>query len=350
MISICVTVKNRSRLSIDSHELLLFPNCVKSIVESTRKYPNCELVIADWQSDDWPLVDWVQQAAAPVGVQILTIAESPFSRGKGLNRAAQAAKGEVLLFLDADSLLCESVIAKGLECVRQGKAYFPIDFSFDEPSHESGWWKQEGFGTCMLGKDVFASAGGWPEYNSWGKEDEHFFTRIRFLVEVAREEVPGFYHQWHPTDIAWKDRYGGRSPAELLAMQQQEKAANLSQIRKTVRELANFLEPAERFVLVDDAWFGNELLPGRIAIPFLERDGEYWGPPPDDETAIRELERLRSSGANFMVFLWPTFWWLECYSGLSHHLRTRYRSILQNERLIVFDLMEGKSAIRESAL
>ena len=60
MLSICVTIKNRSRLSIDDNELLLFPNCVKSIVESTRKHPDCELVIADWQSEDWPLVEWVR--------------------------------------------------------------------------------------------------------------------------------------------------------------------------------------------------------------------------------------------------------------------------------------------------
>ncbi len=33
-LSICVTVKNRSRVMVDGRELKLFPNCVESIVSS----------------------------------------------------------------------------------------------------------------------------------------------------------------------------------------------------------------------------------------------------------------------------------------------------------------------------
>ena len=54
--------------------------------------------------------------------------------------------------------------------------------------------------------------GGLPEYNTWGKEDDDFFARLSSLAEVVREEVPGFYHQWHPNDIEWKDRYSAQAP------------------------------------------------------------------------------------------------------------------------------------------
>src|SRR5437879_2395376 len=126
MLSICVTIKNRSRATIDHRRLSLFPNCVASVVRSLASYPCSELVIADWRSDDWPLADWVEQAAAPVPVRVLSVDAPGFSRGKGLNRAASAAKGDALLFLDADCLLCETLIARGLECIRQGKAYYPV--------------------------------------------------------------------------------------------------------------------------------------------------------------------------------------------------------------------------------
>jgi SAM-dependent methyltransferase len=104
------------------------------------------------------------------------------------------------------------------------------------------------------------------------------------------------------------------------------------------RDIAALIPPEEAFVLVDQGKFGGTITAGRRAIPFLERDGRYWGSPPDDETAIRELDRLRRSGAGFMVFAWPAFWWLDHYTGLREHLRSHFRCVMENERLVVFDL------------
>jgi hypothetical protein len=96
-------------------------------------------------------------------------------------------------------------------------------------------------------------------------------------------------------------------------------------------------------VLVDedqwsDRWGGSSFIDGRDCVPFLEREGRYWGPPPDDESAIREFERLRDAGASFAVIGWPAFWWLNHYVGWHRHLSTNYRRVLDNDRLVVFDL------------
>jgi hypothetical protein len=321
-------------------------------VESTKEYHRCELVIADWQSNDWPLVDWVQQAASPVPTRLVTVEDHPFSRGKGCNVAATMAKGDALLFLDADCLLCASLIERGLECVRQGKAYFPIVFSFDGPEHGGGWWSDGGYGVCLLDNETYRLSGGWPEYNSWGNEDLDFFNRICSLVEAARERVPGFCHQWHPTDITWKDRYGDRPAGELLLMRQEQVGHEeaLKRIKEAAQEIEQFIGLSEKYILVDEDWFGNvgqgiswsnsPVFSEGTAIPFLERNGQYWGPPEDDAMAIREFERLWRSGATFLVFAWPAFWWLDYYKGFHDYLRSRYGSTLQNERLIIFDLRE----------
>ncbi len=93
------------------------------------------------------------------------------------------------------------------------------------------------------------------------------------------------------------------------------------------------------FILVDeDQWASGDWTAGRRRFPFLERDGRYWGPPADDTTAIREMERLRQSGASFIVFAWPAFWWLEYYSEFHSYLRSRYRSLVKNSRIVAFDL------------
>jgi SAM-dependent methyltransferase len=105
------------------------------------------------------------------------------------------------------------------------------------------------------------------------------------------------------------------------------------------QELSELLPAGETFILVDEGkWGADGVVPGHGHVPFLERDGQYWGVPPDDETAIKEMERLRQSGARYMVFAWPAFWWLDYYSGLRRYLRAQFRCIHGNESLMVFDL------------
>ncbi len=62
--------------------------------------------------------------------------------------------------------------------------------------------------------------------------------------------------------------------------------------------------------------------------------------PTDDEHAIREIERLRQGGASFILFPWLTFWWLDHYSGMRRHLYTNSRCVLEDDRLVAFDLRE----------
>lgn len=100
-----------------------------------------------------------------------------------------------------------------------------------------------------------------------------------------------------------------------------------------------------RFILVDDDQLRGELRGALAAdgrpIPFLERGGQYWGPPVDDAAAIRELERLRAVGARFLVFGWPGFWWTDHYCGFHAHLCSRFPCILESELALVFDLRRG---------
>ena len=104
-------------------------------------------------------------------------------------------------------------------------------------------------------------------------------------------------------------------------------------------DVARVIPEGETFILVDEQGFGADFARGRRALPFTEREGAYWGAPPDGETAIRELERMRRErGACFIAFGWPAFWWLEHYTELAARLRSCYHCVLENRRLIIFDL------------
>jgi hypothetical protein len=91
------------------------------------------------------------------------------------------------------------------------------------------------------------------------------------------------------------------------------------------------------FILVDDEQLRHEL-PHQHALPFLEKLGQYYGPPGDDETAIQELERMRSEGASMIAIVWSSFWWLERYRAFHRHLRDRYPCVHEDDHLIVFKL------------
>jgi hypothetical protein len=113
------------------------------------------------------------------------------------------------------------------------------------------------------------------------------------------------------------------------------------QIELTTQDIVGLVPAEESFISVDaDRWGIGDFVEGRRRLPFPERDGQYWGPPPDDDAAIREGERLRNSGASFIIFGWPAFWWLDYYAGFHRHLRSTYPCILENDRLVVFDLRQ----------
>jgi SAM-dependent methyltransferase len=109
---------------------------------------------------------------------------------------------------------------------------------------------------------------------------------------------------------------------------------------KAAEDLAASLPHGARVILVDQGLTGGVLAGLRPGVPFLERDGRYWGPPEDDATAICELERLRARH-DFVVFAWPAFWWLDHYADFHRHLRATARCVLDNERAVVFDLRSG---------
>jgi glycosyltransferase involved in cell wall biosynthesis len=109
-------------------------------------------------------------------------------------------------------------------------------------------------------------------------------------------------------------------------------------------DIESVLPASSSYLLIDEnEWGTGEPVEGCHAIRFLERDGEYWGPPRDDATAIAELERHRQSGATFIIFWWTCFWWLEHYQAFKQHLYSQFPCLLSNDCLIMFELVSSKS-------
>lgn len=105
-----------------------------------------------------------------------------------------------------------------------------------------------------------------------------------------------------------------------------------------MRDIESTIPAGSTFIRIDQDQLGPEVAIWSNSMPFLERNGWYWGPPADDETAISELERLRGHGATFVVIAFPAFWWLDYYQGFHRYLQSRYRCALHSDRTVIFDL------------
>ena len=154
-----------------------------------------------------------------------------------------------------------------------------------------------------------------------------------FLTTFGYEDV-GRRFGWTPT-FHFADP---RVHRLTLARPRPPRDLDAWRLDRASKEMCALIPEGATYVLVDDdQWGAGLVVDGRHPLPFCENDGQYWGRPPDDSAAIRELERLRERGARFVAFLWPTFWWLEHYRALREHLEG-FPCLLANDRVIIFAL------------
>jgi hypothetical protein len=147
--------------------------------------------------------------------------------------------------------------------------------------------------------------------------------------------------EWLPAAVM--QRFGYASMAEFYARD----PARLSvadvesrRQRSALSEIRLVVPPGATYILVDELQTHLAVDEEHRALPFLERNGEYWGLPADSLEAIREIERMRRSGCTHIVFAWPAIWWLDYYQEMAEYLRTRNRCVLESGRLRIFELRE----------
>jgi glycosyltransferase involved in cell wall biosynthesis len=199
ILSVCVSLKNRSRVVHEGRDLALFPNCVRSLADAVagiQRVGPVELVVADFRSDDWPLAEWLVEAAGGLQTYVVPV-EGSVSRGRGLNVAAAHARCDRLFLCDADIMIEPKALRRALEVIDRGHVWLPICRYLDE---EGGLekWQEFGYGIAALNRSMFDAAGGVPEYYSWGGEDVLFFERLALHTVIVREQCGELNHQWHP--------------------------------------------------------------------------------------------------------------------------------------------------------
>jgi glycosyltransferase involved in cell wall biosynthesis len=347
----------------------------------SQAYPHTEVVVVDDGSTDDS-----REIIAGYGGRVTAVLKENGGMGSALNAGFQRSRGEVVLFLDADDTLLPAAVGNAVRCFQDPdvvQVHWPLWKVDEHGSRTGGMIPGAELAEGDLRQVVIAR--GPASYvtspttgNSWSRRflaqvfpvPEAEFRRIgeSFLVTVApafgtirrvaepqgcyrvhganyyagmtlAEKAAVFLASYEPRCLALAKHLRDRGvKVDAAAWRERNPYYGwMERVRRAADELEKLIPPGEMFILVDGGEWGD-IVAGRRILPFLKRGGEYWGPPPDDATAIRELGLLRRAGARYIAFGWPAFWWLDYYADLARHLRAHFRCALDNDRLVAFDL------------
>jgi hypothetical protein len=342
-----------------------------------QSYPNVEVIVVDDGSTDDS-----REIIARYRDRIIPVLKENGGQASAFNAGFAKSHGEVIFFLDSDDMLLGTAVESALPLFRNPrtvKVHWPL-WKIDKHGVKTGEIipkeaLAEGDLRELVIREGPASHRNPPTSgNAWARlflesvfpipELEFRLCVDTYLLELAPLfgelgrilEPQGFYR------IHGENRFASTRFEEMLRielalyrhllpvmsrfccdmglgadLERLKQKTWCNRLERAIREIAEQVPPGHNFILVDqDEWGMSEAR--NPPVPFLERDGKYWGRPPDDETAIRELERLRGAGASFIVFGWPAFWWLDDYQVFDDYLRSHYLCVLENERLVVFNL------------
>jgi glycosyltransferase involved in cell wall biosynthesis len=344
-----------------------------------QTYPRTEVIVVDDGSTDDS-----REIIASYGGRITPVLKENGGQAAAFNTGMRASRGEVICFLDSDDALLPTAVEQAADLLRDptaAKAHWPL-WEVDEHGRKTGRLMPSH--TLSEGhlRERIRQAGPWSYItppttgNAWARTflesvfpipeqeyrtcaDAYLFALAPVFGPVRRILEPQGYYRIHGTSNFWGKPFEQRLMRALQVYDQQCLALTrsfadmgiavepeawkgtswLHRVHAATEQVTQLVPAADAFILVDqEQWGTGETLSGRRRIRFLEREGQYWGPPPDDGTAIRELERQRRAGAGFIVFGWPAFWWLDHYAEFHRHLRSRFHCVLENERVVAFDL------------
>jgi glycosyltransferase involved in cell wall biosynthesis len=375
-VSIIITSYNYARF---------LPFAIESAL--TQSYSDTEVIVVDDGS-----VDESRAIIATYGDQVISVLKENGGQASSFNEGFRASRGEIILFLDSDDALLPDAVettAQDFDEKDVVKVHWPL-WEIDEFGKRTGRiipgspLSEGNFHEAVIvhGPDGYS----WPPTsgNAWARsfiervfpmpEPEFKTCPDLFLCTLAplyglvrRAEGPksmwrahGITGSWHTagTNNSQHQSFDQFALADVLredcvfaVLEDHCRAMAIkldvgawkSTWRRllwlSIRDIAMMVPSAHSFILVDDAqWGAGSILAGRRVLPFIERGGQYWGAPADDEVAIRELERMRQAGAGFIVFAWSSFWWLGYYATFHRYLRTHFSCALENDRVVIFDL------------
>ena len=348
-----------------------------------QSYRSTEVIVVDDGSTDES-----REVIARYGARVTMIFKENGGQASACNAGFDASRGDVICFLDADDTMLPTAVERAVPLFNgEGvvKVHWPLHAVSQSGESSGAVIPAADLAEGDLRDDVIrrgplryvtspTSGNAWSRQylqrvypiHEWGNKhgsDAYLSILAPLYGRVARVAEPQGTYRVHAENFSGNSKRRQRAPelfeAHSILLAQRLAAIGIQadvagwkkdhyaweqDVADAAQAVAEIVPTSSRFILIDDGQLGEALAPGRRAVPFLERNGEYWGPPPDDQTAIRELHRLRNGGVGFVVFAWPAFWWAQQYPDFHRHLRSTFPCVLENNRVAVFDIRQRVTA------
>lgn len=216
-LSIIVVIKNRTVPTLVhnniTYKLPLFATNLDCLFRLIQPHEKWELIIVDFDSDDIDMQEYLTYMFNSYNkpnfkCELITLKDEFFNKGKGLNIGAENASYDLLMFLDADMKITDRKMFETAyeQCLTKDKVYFPVCMNYENPEHSRFTPRPTGKGNVFITKK-YLQLKKWPQYEKWGLEDDHFFDFFNAKGLVYRDCPGTFFHQWHPTDHQFKNKY-----------------------------------------------------------------------------------------------------------------------------------------------
>ncbi|MGH7179448.1 MAG: glycosyltransferase family 2 protein [Tepidisphaeraceae bacterium] len=170
---------------------------------------------------------------------------------------------------------------------------------------------------------------------TWYGEIAERIDAIATLLRSGRAADPK-YRQWLADRLLYLHAHQSAAIHPSIPMMYHDWDLRVFLASETIEK---HVPTGESFILIDDSQLGlGNTFRGRRVLPMIERDGQYWGPPADDSEAIRQLDRLVDSGIKWLVFGWPSYWWLDQYWQFRIHVERRFALRANTPHVLVYQL------------
>ena len=334
-----------------------------------QNYPNLEYIIIDGGSSD-NSVEIIKKYE-----KHLTYWSSGPDKGQSeaINKGFRKTTGEIIAWLNSDDYYalgtldlvakeldknaghfalvgnCEIVFTDSTE-TKLSKGYYHslyrlLEFwnGYNMPQ-SSIFWRKEVFDKVgFLNENYHYTM----DFDYWVRIGAHFnFKNIDKILSYAtyhsEAKTGDNYETYHKELRENAEHYWKTVPGidySILQASLKQYDEFRSKVEGAIEEIKNIIPVGSSFILVDeDQWETNDFVEGRKRFHFIGKNGGYYGVPADGISALNELEKLKAAGAEYIVFTWSAFWWLEHYSRLTEYLRSNCTSLLNNEDLVIFQL------------